>query len=179
MLKDEIARPRRDHMLRARGYHLRDSWRQSQHLHNAYFHPASANPMAIAISETAIATAKPLLPAEAFRLLPLLMRRPAQVHHMSSPTQIECNVFGGARRNKLNVQMHSRKMTQLTNAFSKKSKTTAIRMALHFVYYNFCRVHHAIKINTATRAGITKRLCGMKDIVDMLNGGGLTKSDRH
>jgi IS1 family transposase len=43
-----------------------------------------------------------------------------------------------AERNNLNVRMHSRRMTRLTNAFSKKVENHANAMALHFLYYNFC-----------------------------------------
>jgi IS1 family transposase len=47
-----------------------------------------------------------------------------------------------AERNNLNVRMHSRRMTRLTNAFSKKLENHKHAMALHFLYYYFVRVHH-------------------------------------
>ncbi len=46
-----------------------------------------------------------------------------------------------AERNNLNIRMHQRRMTRLTNAFSKKVANHAHAMALHFLYYNFVRVH--------------------------------------
>ena len=73
-----------------------------------------------------------------------------------------------AERNNLNVRMHSRRMTRLTNAFSKKNENHAHAMALHFLYYNFVRVHQTLKISPAMAAGVTKRLWEMKDVVDML-----------
>ena len=73
-----------------------------------------------------------------------------------------------AERNNLNVRMHSRRMTRLTNAFSKKLENHKHAMALHFLYYNFVRMHHTIKMSPAMRAGITKRLWEMKDVVNML-----------
>jgi hypothetical protein len=42
-----------------------------------------------------------------------------------------------AERNNLNVRMHSRRLTRLTNAFSKKIKNHGHAMALHFMYCNF------------------------------------------
>jgi hypothetical protein len=45
-----------------------------------------------------------------------------------------------AERNNLNIRMHSRRMTRLTNAFSKKMENHAHAMALHFLYYNFVRI---------------------------------------
>lgn len=73
-----------------------------------------------------------------------------------------------AERNNLNVRMHSRRMTRLTNAFSKKIENHKYAMALHFLYYNFVRVHQTLKVSPAMAAGITKRLWEMKDVVDML-----------
>lgn len=73
-----------------------------------------------------------------------------------------------SERNNLNVRMHSRRMTLLTNAFSKKVENHAHAMALHFLYYNFVRVHQTLKVSPAMAAGITQRLWEMKDAVDML-----------
>ena len=73
-----------------------------------------------------------------------------------------------AERNNLNVRMHSRRMTRLTNGFSKKIENHAHAMALHFLYYNFVRVHQTLKVSPAMAAGVTKRLWEMSDVVDML-----------
>jgi len=73
-----------------------------------------------------------------------------------------------AERNNLNVRMHSRRLTRLTNAFSKKVANHAHAMALHFLYYNFVRVHQTLKVTPAMAAGVTKRLWEMKDVVEML-----------
>jgi IS1 family transposase len=73
-----------------------------------------------------------------------------------------------AERNNLNVRMHSRRMTRLTNAFSKKIENHCYAMALHFLYYNFVRVHQTLKVSPAMAAGVTKHLWEMKDVVEML-----------
>jgi IS1 family transposase len=73
-----------------------------------------------------------------------------------------------AERNNLNVRMHSRRMTRLTNAFSKKMENHAHAMALHFMYYNFVRIHQTLRTTPAMAAGVTKRLWGIGDIVDVL-----------
>jgi len=73
-----------------------------------------------------------------------------------------------AERNNLNVRMHSRRMTRLTNAFSKKLENHQHAMSLHFLYYNFVRVHQTLKTTPAMAAGVTTRLWEMKDVVEML-----------
>ena len=64
--------------------------------------------------------------------------------------------------------MHTRRMTRLTNAFSKKIENHSHAMALHFLYYNFVRIHQTLKVTPAMAAGVTKRLWEMKDVVEML-----------
>ncbi len=73
-----------------------------------------------------------------------------------------------AERNNLNVRMHSRRMTRLTNAFSKKLENHAHAMALHFLYYNFVRIHKTLKMTPAMAAGVTNRLWEVADMVVVL-----------
>jgi len=73
-----------------------------------------------------------------------------------------------AERNNLNIRMHSRRMTRLTNAFSKKVENHTHAMALHFMYYNFVRIHKTLRTTPAMAAGVTKRLWEMSDIVEIL-----------
>lgn len=73
-----------------------------------------------------------------------------------------------AERNNLNIRMHSRRMTRLTNAFSKKMENHAHAMALHFLYYNFVRIHKSLKVTPAMAAGVTDRLWEVADMVNVL-----------
>jgi len=73
-----------------------------------------------------------------------------------------------SERNNLNVRMHNRRMTRLTNAFSKKVQNHAHAMALHFLYYNFVRIHQTLKVTPAMAAGVTERLWEMSDVVNLL-----------
>ena len=73
-----------------------------------------------------------------------------------------------AERNNLNIRMHSRRMTRLTNAFSKKMENHAHAMALHFLYYNFVRIHKTLKTTPAMAAGVTDRLWEVADMVSVL-----------
>jgi hypothetical protein len=49
-------------------------------------------------------------------------------------------------------------MRRLTNAFSKKWENLRAAYALHFAYYNFCRIHRSIRCTPAMEAGVTKRV---------------------
>jgi hypothetical protein len=64
--------------------------------------------------------------------------------------------------------MHSRRLTRLTNAFSKKIENHGHAMALHFMYYNFVRIHKTLRTTPAMAANITRRLWEIGDIVDVL-----------
>lgn len=73
-----------------------------------------------------------------------------------------------SERNNLNIRMHSRRMTRLTNAFSKKIENHTHAMALHFLYYNFVRIHKTLRTTPAMAAGVTSRLWEIGNIVDVL-----------
>jgi hypothetical protein len=73
-----------------------------------------------------------------------------------------------AERNNLNIRMHTRRMTRLTNAFSKKMENHAHAMALHFLYYNFVRIHKTLKTTPAMATGVTDRLWEVMDMVEVL-----------
>jgi hypothetical protein len=54
------------------------------------------------------------------------------------------------------------------NAFSKKVENHAHAMALHFLYYNFVRIHATLKVTPAMAAGVTDRIWEMRDVVGVL-----------
>ena len=64
--------------------------------------------------------------------------------------------------------MSSRRFTRLTNAFSKKVENHALSVALHYMNYNFCRIHKTLRTTPAMAAGVTSRLWEIGDIVDTL-----------
>jgi len=71
-------------------------------------------------------------------------------------------------RQNLTMRMSMRRFTRLTNAFSKKVENHACAVALHFMYYNFCRIHQSLRVTPAMEAGVTDRLWGIEDIVRLL-----------
>ncbi len=61
-------------------------------------------------------------------------------------------------RNNLSIRMGMRRMTRLTNAFSKKWENLKAAYALWFAFYNFCRVHSMIRMTPAMEAGISDHI---------------------
>ena len=73
-----------------------------------------------------------------------------------------------AERQNLTMRMSIRRFTRLTNAFSKKLENHALSVALHYMHYNFCRIHKTLRITPAMAAGVTDRLWTVADIVTIL-----------
>jgi IS1 family transposase len=71
-------------------------------------------------------------------------------------------------RQNLNIRMGNRRMTRLTNAFSKKAENHARMMAVYFVHYNFVRIHQTLRVAPAMAAGVTSKLWEMSDMVAVL-----------
>jgi IS1 family transposase len=70
-----------------------------------------------------------------------------------------------AERVNLTIRMHTRRLTRLTNAFTKKAENHAHAIALHFMYYNLCRIHATLRCTPAMAAGVTSGLWDVRDIV--------------
>ena len=73
-------------------------------------------------------------------------------------------------RQNLTVRMSNRRFTRLTNGFSKSIDSHKNSLALHFVNYNFCRIHQSLRVTPAMQAGITDRLWSLEDIARLAEG---------
>lgn len=71
-------------------------------------------------------------------------------------------------RQNLTMRMHMRRFTRRTNAFSKKVENHAYAVALHFMYYNFARLHGKLRVSPAMAAGVSDRLWEVADIVALV-----------
>ncbi len=71
-------------------------------------------------------------------------------------------------RQNLTMRMGMRRFTRLTNGFSKKVQNLEYAVALHFMYYNFCRIHQTTRITPAMAAGVTTKLWNIEDIIKLL-----------
>lgn len=62
-------------------------------------------------------------------------------------------------RSNLTIRMTVRRLTRLTNAFSKKWENLHAMMSLYFAFYNFCRIHSSLRCTPAMESGITGQRC--------------------
>jgi IS1 family transposase len=74
-----------------------------------------------------------------------------------------------AERQNLTLRMNIRRFTRLTNAFSKKIEKHALSVALHYMHYNFARIHKTLRVSPAMAAGVTGKLWSISDIVAMID----------
>jgi IS1 family transposase len=72
-------------------------------------------------------------------------------------------------RQNLTLRMQSRRFTRLTTAFSKKLENHARSVALHYMHYNFCRIHKTLRITPAMAAGVTDHVWSVSDIVSIID----------
>lgn len=72
-------------------------------------------------------------------------------------------------RQNLTMRMSMRRMTRLTNAFSKKIENQAHAVALHFMHYNFCRVHQTLRVTPAMEAGIADHVWALDELAGLLD----------
>lgn len=72
-------------------------------------------------------------------------------------------------RQNLTMRMSMRRFTRLTNAFSKRVENHAAAVALHFIHYNFARVHKTLRITPAMAAGIADHVWGYEEIAALVS----------
>jgi len=69
-------------------------------------------------------------------------------------------------RQNLTMRMHMRRFTRLTNGFSKKVENHAYQVALHFMHYNFAKVHKTLRVTPAMEAGITDHVWTIEEMIE-------------
>ena len=74
-----------------------------------------------------------------------------------------------AERQNLTMRMSMRRFTRLTNAFSKKVENLQHAVSLHFMYYNFGRIHKSLRVTPAMEAGIADHVWTLEEIVALAN----------
>lgn len=71
-------------------------------------------------------------------------------------------------RQNLTMRMSMRRFTRLTNAFSKKVENHEAAIALHFMHYNFCRIHQSLRVTPAMAAGVASSVWEIEDIARLV-----------
>ena len=61
------------------------------------------------------------------------------------------------------------RFTRLTNGFSKKIENHIHAIAIHYMHYNFVRLHQSLRCTPAMAAGVTSKLWSIEDIVALLD----------
>jgi IS1 family transposase len=69
-------------------------------------------------------------------------------------------------RQNLTMRMCMRRFTRLTNGFSKKIENHSYALAIHYMHYNFCRVHKTLRVTPAMEAGLTNHVWTIEEMLD-------------
>ncbi|HMH18176.1 MAG TPA: IS1 family transposase [Burkholderiales bacterium] len=67
-------------------------------------------------------------------------------------------------RQNLTMRMHMRRFTRLTNGFSRKVENHCCAVALHYMFYNFARIHKTLRVTPAMQAGISDHVWTLEEI---------------
>ena len=71
-------------------------------------------------------------------------------------------------RQNLTMRMSMRRFTRLTNAFSKKVENHEHAIALHFMHYNFGRIHKTLRVTPAMAAGVASHVWSLEEIAALI-----------
>ncbi|MCA9462481.1 MAG: IS1 family transposase [Nitrospira sp.] len=85
-----------------------------------------------------------------------------------NPERVQVSTSYVERQN-LTMRMSMRRFTRLTNAFSKKVQNLEYAVAIHFMNYNFARIHKTLRVTPAMEAGIADHVWSLEEIVRLLN----------
>lgn len=72
-------------------------------------------------------------------------------------------------RSNLSIRMSTRRLTRLTNAFSKKLDNMKAAVALYFAFYNYVRIHQTLKCTPSMASGLTDTLWSIEDLIKATN----------
>lgn len=88
-------------------------------------------------------------------------------HVMGSPEEKHVSTSFVERQN-LTMRMSMRRFTRLTNGFSKKVENLEYMVALHFMHYNFGRIHKTLRVTPAMEAGISDHVWSLDEIAALV-----------
>jgi IS1 family transposase len=71
-------------------------------------------------------------------------------------------------RQNLTMRMAMRRFTRLTNGFSKKVENHAHAIAIHYMHYNYCRIHQTLRVTPAMQVGVSSRVWEIEDLAALV-----------
>ena len=71
-------------------------------------------------------------------------------------------------RSNLTIRMSNRRFTRLTNGYSKKFENHAHSIALHFMHYNYCRIHQTLRMTPAMAGGMSDHVWSLEDVIALI-----------
>lgn len=92
--------------------------------------------------------------------------REVKVTGNPDPKHISTSFVG---RQNLTMRMQVRRFTRLTNAFPKKLENLEAAVALHFMWYNFGRIHQTLRVTAAMEAGVSDHVWSLEEVVGLLD----------
>lgn len=92
----------------------------------------------------------------------------AEMRPVMGDPQVEHVSTSYVERSNLTMRMQQRRFTRLTNAFSKKVENLEHAVSLHFMFYNFCRVHQTLRVTPAMAAGLTDHVWDLAELVALV-----------
>ena len=72
-------------------------------------------------------------------------------------------------RQNLTMRMSMRRFTRLTNAFSKKIENHVAMISVHYMHYNFCRIHQSLRITPAMAADVSEHVWDIEEVIGLLD----------
>lgn len=112
-------------------------------------------------------TGKDAMPSEVRYSPPVCIgTRKTQISGKPDPKLISTSYV---ERQNLTIRMANRRFTRLTNAFSKNLDNHKHMMAIHFMHYNFARIHQTLRVTPAMEAGISDHVWSLEEIAGLLD----------
>jgi IS1 family transposase len=109
------------------------------------------------------------------RYSPMVCTGAIKTQIMGNPEMEKVSTSYVERAN-LSIRMGMRRMTRLTNGFSKKAENHAHAFAIHMMFYNFCRAHmtltkaaNGIKTTPAMASGLTHHVWTVEEVLGLMD----------
>jgi hypothetical protein len=91
----------------------------------------------------------------------------AQPRRISGRPKIQHISTSYAERNNLNCRLFNRRITRLTNAFSRRIENLEAALWIYFAHWNFVRQHTTTRVSPAMAANVTDHLWTIEELLNV------------